>query len=1058
MYCGFCGTANTEHNLYCIQCGRPMEDLTAATADPLPPLAERFCTACGAGAHPEDLYCSKCGFALPVAPTVKAGPGAGAVAAAGALLTRAARAAATAPAGVPMGVPRAGTGVRLAGAPGGSAILEGLRSVLGPFARHSFREPAIGAATAVGVGLFISLVISALVRSWLDRSLGLSGMGIPLPAANFLSVHILSHLVGLNIKATASFFGYQLPTMEAGVRIGILALLLVPMVSIAVGTAAFARVFRTRTGLGRVAYAVRFACAYAVFIFVIGLIASAIASSGLGEQGVEGSVLFSIPGLLMMGLLLGLVFSLIGSSLRRDEPDAASPAVPYLSAAAAGMTAVALQLLLLAVPAAVLAAKLMGIDRVDAGFLLVIPNLALYLMAYLHGAPVSLSADAAGFGTSDSISASLLGGIRGAGPVAAEGRWISFLLVLIPVAVLVLMGRQLARGRERGDILPASLAFGVGYTFLGTFLTFASQVRMQLGGMEDFFGSGGMGMAAGASALLMFVLLAVFGTLLAWVGAWWGPTAAGGMVGGGLAIGAPAGRARAAGRPAGAAVAPPRAVRAGAGAWVLRNRRVLWAIAAVVAVAGIAVGVVLVVPKLMGPPTLSLDQPETGTLSERTQANWYRFRADQGVTYFVETYNLSPGCDTVVAIYQSRDDEASSLVSNDDAEGPFGGKSSQACWTASFTGMAYVKVTPYEPDRTGTYDIVVSAPPEGGGSSSDAAARLEVGGPGLLGRVGSGASDWFSFHATAGVAHYVLIECLSGDTVAYLLSESSTRIDVDDDSGVRNGSMLTYVPETSENLLVKVVQFPGRTGETWYRIRVLTKDSPLGAFLPDAPRIQKLTLGQPTSGSLASGANWFRFDAQSGNLYVVETMNLSSGCDTVLKLHDRSRPDDDSSLASNDDFFNRESRVFWRANYTGVVYVEVSGYGGGGGTFQVMASAPPGGGGQSRSAASSVAVNGAGMIGSIGSGESDWFKFQAQAGTTYHVIIDLIQGDTCIYVYEPGSGSYFDWDDDSGAGLGSYLSFTASQSGEYSVQVSNHRYHSGGSQYRIRIQTRGPRA
>jgi len=328
----------------------------------------------------------------------------------------------------------------------------------------------------------------------------------------------------------------------------------------------------------------------------------------------------------------------------------------------------------------------------------------------------------------------------------------------------------------------------------------------------------------------------------------------------------------------------------------------------------------------------------------------------------------------------------------------------------------------------------------------------------MLGRVGSGASDWFSFDATAGVAHYVLIECLSGDTVAYLLSESATRIDVDDDSGVGNGSMLTYEPESPERLLVKVVQFSGSAGETWYRIRVLTQDSPLGAFLPDAPRITKLALGQAAPGNLASGSNWFRFDAQSGSLYVIETMNLSSDCDTVLRLHDRSRPDDDSALASNDDSFNRESRVFWKATYTGVVYVEVSGYGGGRGTYQVRASAPPGGGGQSRSAASSVAVNGTGMIGWVGSGERDWFKFQAQAGTTYHVIADLIQGDTYIFVYQPGSGSYFDYDDDSGPGLGSYLSFTATQTGEYAVEVTNYGYPSGGSQYRLRIQTTAPGA
>lgn len=89
--------------------------------------------------------------------------------------------------------------------------------------------------------------------------------------------------------------------------------------------------------------------------------------------------------------------------------------------------------------------------------------------------------------------------------------------------------------------------------------------------------------------------------------------------------------------------------------------------------------------------------------------DWFAAAVTGGLTYTLATADLSPGCDTDVAVY----DEAWNLVAaNDDAGG--GSPASRVTWTAEASGAIYVCVSPvylddYR-DGTGTYSVAFGAP------------------------------------------------------------------------------------------------------------------------------------------------------------------------------------------------------------------------------------------------------------------------------------------------------------------------------------------------------------
>jgi hypothetical protein len=79
--------------------------------------------------------------------------------------------------------------------------------------------------------------------------------------------------------------------------------------------------------------------------------------------------------------------------------------------------------------------------------------------------------------------------------------------------------------------------------------------------------------------------------------------------------------------------------------------------------------------------------------------DWLTLPVKAGVTYYVATFDLDPGVDTVLTLYLN--DEAHQVAANDDVRP--GAPLSALTWTAPHDGQLYVLVAP----RAGTFDPVV---------------------------------------------------------------------------------------------------------------------------------------------------------------------------------------------------------------------------------------------------------------------------------------------------------------------------------------------------------------
>jgi len=83
--------------------------------------------------------------------------------------------------------------------------------------------------------------------------------------------------------------------------------------------------------------------------------------------------------------------------------------------------------------------------------------------------------------------------------------------------------------------------------------------------------------------------------------------------------------------------------------------------------------------------------------------DYYRFSAELGHWYVIETYNVTPLLDTVITLY---DIDGTREIETDYGDGK-GNSDGQIVWQAPQTGIFYVRVVPYGSTQEGTYSIRV---------------------------------------------------------------------------------------------------------------------------------------------------------------------------------------------------------------------------------------------------------------------------------------------------------------------------------------------------------------
>jgi hypothetical protein len=448
--------------------------------------------------------------------------------------------------------------------------------------------------------------------------------------------------------------------------------------------------------------------------------------------------------------------------------------------------------------------------------------------------------------------------------------------------------------------------------------------------------------------------------------------------------------------------------------------------------------------------------PVEGEFEIDEDQDWFRFQALPGVFYVIETSNLSqdPFCDTY--IYLVAPDGQTTLFFNDDIDYP-GNLASRIEWWADAGGEYYVLVKHYSPSGRGTYSISLTGSDDHGDFPGWASELATFGDP-LPGRLETEYDlDWFQFWAEAGRTYTIETFNLGDgcDTYLELYDQGLSFLASHDDISYPENlaSRIEYTIPVTGIYYAAVMSPWDWDGSGTYEIRILGEDDYANSQSEEPPLLT--TDGTEVSGQFESPGDedWFRFEVEAGRRYIIETVNLSAGCDTVMEIYES---DGTTLLAYDDDSGGGSaSRLEGLINNSRTLFIRLRHYspvGTGGYGIRIVA-LPLDDHADIASAGTLIPTDGTPTSGQIGApGDVDWFQFEAQEGIAY-VIETVCLDETCdtvIELYGTDGVTLIAANDDGGEGLGSMIRWSAGTPGTYYVAV-QHFCAEGTGAYQISI-------
>ena len=218
----------------------------------------------------------------------------------------------------------------------------------------------------------------------------------------------------------------------------------------------------------------------------------------------------------------------------------------------------------------------------------------------------------------------------------------------------------------------------------------------------------------------------------------------------------------------------------------------------------------------------------------------------------------------------------------------------------------------------------------------------------------------------------------------------------------------------------------------------------------DRPAIaQQIGVDSPaqTRNSCPAGdVDWVKFDAQAGNTYLIETLNLAQDADTEICLY---RPNE-THIACNDDLSdnNHASRLLWEATENGTYLIRLKDHNveveGGTTQYDLQVRTQPCDSDQfepddSREQATVIGTDGTAQNHNIcQAGDEDWVTFTAETGIyTIQTMLNGTDADTVIELYNQ-QGALRESNDDYGPGTASQIVYEVTNPGTYYVRISAH--------------------
>jgi len=258
----------------------------------------------------------------------------------------------------------------------------------------------------------------------------------------------------------------------------------------------------------------------------------------------------------------------------------------------------------------------------------------------------------------------------------------------------------------------------------------------------------------------------------------------------------------------------------------------------------------------------------------------------------------------------------------------------------------------------------------------------------------------------------------------------------DDNSGVGAASRIEWDAEAGEQVVVFVDGFDGRIGKYSITVSGINNDDHAnGPLLVTGSDV--IALGDSTVNEIErpGDVDWFKFDAAAGSQNIFETF-AGTLTDSVLTLY---ASDGTTVLATDDDGGTGSmSRIDWTAIDTEFYFLKVEAFESSAtGTYTLrFDSIGVDDHANDNSTTSSVVVNDQPTAGILEEqGDVDWFKIDLTSSHDY--VFETILGslsDTTLELYDP-TGNLVSSNDDGGQGNASRITYTASETGTFFLQV-----------------------
>ncbi len=298
--------------------------------------------------------------------------------------------------------------------------------------------------------------------------------------------------------------------------------------------------------------------------------------------------------------------------------------------------------------------------------------------------------------------------------------------------------------------------------------------------------------------------------------------------------------------------------------------------------------------------------------------------------------------------------------------------------------------------------------------------------------------DWFQFDPSEGATYVFKTELgtLGGSVLRIIGSDGETELAIGTSTTLGEGALINWTAPSAGSYFIEVGGAGG--GHGTYS---LSASMPLTDGGDSAATATALPVPAGINGTLKTPLDhdWFSFAATAGTSYLLRTVPGTVE-EVVVTVVDK---DGNTTLYVDDNPNHDEgSAILWTALTDGTYYVVISTDDfSGTGSYGLSITQPPADDvGNYHGTATPLVVPGVVTQSLDFAGDVDWYSFTAVAGTHYEFATSLgTLPDSILRLYDTDGVTQLAFNDDTGGGSASLISWVAPSSGTYFVEVSGYR-------------------